>query len=285
LVRLRVAVPVDQQLIDAAAQELGVTVQRALTQGGQKTALLVDRSGQDFVMKVISTGPSLPNALKRAKREVELLKGINDPHVVKVASDLVELGEGPDGVAWLEELLDGQDLKDALGAEWDWPTTKRMALDVAHGLAAMHSGMVVHRDLSSGNVRQRADGSYTVMDPGYARHTGKSQLTAAGQPGTPGFLSPEHLNGYSGVPTPASDVFCVGILMHLALTGRQPIPYTGDIADYAGRLSAVDVEDIAQARPDLDASAVEAIRRCMHAQPARRFRNGSRLAEALEALP
>lgn len=277
-------VAVDQQLIDAAAQALEVTVVRDLKEGGQKTVVLVERDGEPFVMKVISTGSTLPDALKRATREVELLKGIDHPNVVKVASDLVELGDGPDGVTWLEEYLEGDDLGDVLAGAWDWDATSAMGLDVARGLGALHDARVVHRDLSANNVRQLDAGGYVVMDPGYARHTDKSQLTAAGQPGTPGFLSPEHLQGYSGVPTAASDVFAAGILMQLALTGELPIPFTGDLGDYAGRLLAVEVTDIATARPDLDDDAVEVIRRCLHPQPARRYRNGNQLAIALEGL-
>lgn len=276
--------PVDQQLIDDAAAALSVTVVDALKEGGQKTVLLVERDGEQFVMKVIATGSALPDALKRATREVELLKSINHPNVVKVASDLVELGETPDGVAWLEQHLEGQDLSDALTDRWDWDATKAMALDVARGLAAMHDVKVVHRDLSDNNIRQVTDGRYVVMDPGYARHTEKSQLTGHGQPGTPGFLSPEHLQAYSGAPTASSDVFCVGILMHLTLTTELPIPYTGNQGDYAARLAAVTVADIETARTDLDSPVLEVVRRCLHPQPARRFRNGSRLADALEQL-
>jgi serine/threonine-protein kinase len=142
----------------------------------------------------------------------------------------------------------------------------------------------VHRDLSANNVRRRADGAWVVMDPGFARHEERSGLTVGGQPGTPGFLSPEHLQAYSGAPTASSDVFCLGILMTLALTGKPAIPYTGDFSDYLRRLSEVHVVDIAQERPDLPAPALEVIQRCLHEQPARRYRNGSRLAAALEAI-
>lgn len=271
-------------MIDDAAQDLGVTVSRPLKQGGQKTVLLVERGSDNFVMKVMSTGSTLPDALKRAVREVELLKSIDHPNVVKVASDLVELGDPPEGVAWLEEFLDGDDLSDVLAAPWNWDATRTMGLDISRGLAALHEKKVVHRDLSANNVRRLTTGDHIVMDPGYARHTGRSDLTAAGQPGTPGFLSPEHLQGYSGVPTAASDVFAVGILMHLALTGDLPIPFTGDVGDYAARLAAVQVNDIKAARPDLNDPAANVIRRCLHPQPARRYRNGSRLADALEAF-
>ena len=276
--------PVDDPLLNDALDALAVTKVRDLRSGAQKTVCLVDRGGEELVMKVVAVGSSAPDALRRAQREVELLQKIDDPFIVKVASDLIELGEPVQGAAWLEEFLEGEDLKDLVGSPWSAADAVAMAVDVARGLAALHAANVVHRDLSVNNVRRLGEGRYVVMDPGFARHTLLSDITIGGQPGTPGFLSPEHLLAYSGIPTPASDVFCVGILMFLALTGQLPIPYTGDPSDYISRLSRVETLELEVLRPDLPTELSELISRCMHPQPARRFRNGQRLADALQAL-
>ena len=45
---------VDQALIDEALAALGVTEIRPLRNGGQKTVLLVDRNGEEFVLKIIA---------------------------------------------------------------------------------------------------------------------------------------------------------------------------------------------------------------------------------------
>lgn len=146
--------PVDAQLVTDAAAALGVTVKEPLAEGGQKSVLLCDRSGETVVMKVIANSPKLPDGLRRATREVELLKKTDHPNVVKVASDLIELGEPADAAAWLEQFLDGEDLKDALQGQWDWGEAKAMGLDVARGLSALHAGKVVHRDLSAKKYSQ-----------------------------------------------------------------------------------------------------------------------------------
>jgi serine/threonine-protein kinase len=276
---------VNDALIQAAAALLAVSVTRPLKQGGQKTVLLAESEGRPLVLKVIGLGSSLPDALRRAQREVELLQGIDHPNVVRVASDLVEVGDPRVGAAWLEAYLEGDDLSELVGPDpWEWPEVKTMALDVARGLSALHCVNVVHRDLSASNVRRLTGGSWVVMDPGFARHEDRSDLTVGGQPGTPGFLSPEHVQAYSGAPTAASDVFCVGNLMVLALTGQTAIPFTGDQGDYVSRLARVETVDVASLRPDLPPPVLEVIARCLHAQPARRYRNGSRLSEALEQL-
>lgn len=276
---------VDPGLISDACAMLGVSDVREIgAPGGQKAVRQVVRGNSDLVMKVVALTASAPATLSRAEREVELLKSLASPHVVRVESDLVTVGSPARGAAWLEEFLDGGDLTAHLGTQWSWADAADLGYQVADGLAAAHDAGVIHRDLSPNNVRRLSSGTYKVMDFGFARHTLRTGLTIAGQPGTPGFLSPEHLNGYSGGPMPASDIFGVGILMYAALTGEWPIPYNGDEADYLRRLGRVEIADIGIKRPDLAGREQAVVRRMLHPQPARRFLNGRKLAEALESL-
>lgn len=276
---------VDAALIGEACNALGVIDVASIgAPGGQKAVRHVRRGTDDLVMKVIAVRSSSPTTLSRAEREVDLLKSLSSAHIVRVESDLATIGSPVTGAAWLEEFLDGADLSAHLGPNWTWSEAANLGFQVADGLAAAHAAGVVHRDLSANNVRLLADGTYRVMDFGFARYTLRSGLTVAGQPGTPGFLSPEHLNAYSGVPMPASDVFGVGILMYAALTGSLPIPHNGDDLDYVRRLQAVQIIDIGVRRPDLSATQQAVVRRALHPQPARRFINGRRMADTLEPL-
>lgn len=254
--------------------------------GGQKAVRRVSRDGQDFVLKVVALEFTNDETLKRAEREVQLLADIDNPNVVKVESALVELGRPIHGAAWIEEYLDGDDLSDLLdGNPWTWNDTKSLGLQVANGLAAGHEKSVIHRDLSANNVRRLSSGRYKVLDFGFARHTLRSGLTFAGQPGTPGYLTPEHLNSYSGGPTQMSDVFQVGILMYTALSGVSPFPWTGDDSDYLLRLQGGEVKPLGDHRPDLSAEQVELVHRSLHTQPARRFRDAAALRDAMEVTP
>lgn len=274
----------DPALIAEACTALGVVDKGPIgALGGQKAVRLVDRSGQQCVLKVVALTATSPTTLTRAEREVELLKSLNSPHVVKVVSDLVALGSPAHGATWLEEFLDGEDLSTLLTSKWSWSDAARLGYEVALGLAPAHAEGVIHRDLSPNNVRRLSSGSYKVMDFGFARHTLRTGITGTGQPGTYGYHTPEHLNAYSGVPMPSSDVFGVGILMYQALTGLIPIPYRGDDADYARRLQRAElVADLGTERPDLGADEKGIVLRMLHAQPARRFRNGGKLSDALE---
>lgn len=252
--------------------------------GGQKAVRRVSREGQSFVLKVVALEFTTDETLKRAQREVQLLASLDSPNVVKVESALEELGSPVHGAAWLEEYLDGEDLGGLLdGNPWSWADANAMGVQVANGLASGHERSVIHRDLSANNVRRLSNGTYKVLDFGFARHTLRSGLTIAGQPGTPGYLTPEHLNSYSGGPMEMSDVFQVGILLYTALAGVSPYPWSGDEYEYITRLRSGTMAPLDSLRNDLTPEQVAVVHRALHAQPARRFRNASALRDALVA--
>lgn len=272
-------------LVDDACSRLAVVPVRALVQGGQKQVHVVAHGdGTESVLKLIDLGLATdPAALERARREVDLLKSIDHPNVVAVGSDLQLLGDPPVAVFWLEELLDGADLR--YGGS-GWPAEHLLALgrDVSAGLGAMHQKKVIHRDLSPGNIQRLTSGRFVVMDPGFAKHTLRSGLTVGGQPGTRGFMTPEHLQAYSGAPTASSDVFGCCALVYFAATGHSPVPYKGDDSEYLMRLRTAEHIPLADVRPDLPADLVQVVERGLHPQPARRYRNGDALQRAFEKV-
>lgn len=275
----------DDDLVSEAVAALALTDEGPIGAiAGQKAVRRVSRDGQTFVLKVVALEFTTDETLKRAEREVQLLASIDNPNVVKVKSDLVELGSPVHAAAWIEEYLDGDDLGNLIeGVQWSWADTKSMGAQVANGLAAGHEKSVIHRDLSANNVRRLSNGTYKVLDFGFARHTLRSGLTVAGQPGTRGYLTPEHLNSYSGGPMQMSDVFQLGILMYTALSGVSPYPWTGDDYEYMSRLRSGAMKPLGDHRPDLSTAQVEVVHRALHPQPARRFRNAAAFRDALEA--
>lgn len=276
----------DDKMVGDALVALGLTDEGPIgAPGGQKAVRRVSRQGETFVLKVVALEFTTDETLKRAEREVQLLASISNPNVVKVESDLVELGSPVRAAAWIEEYLDGKDLGELLdGTQWNWADARDMGIQVANGLSAGHERAVIHRDLSANNVRRLSDGTYKVLDFGFARHTLRSGVTVAGQPGTPGYLTPEHLNSYSGGPTQMSDVFQVGILLYTALSGQPPYPWKGDDFQYVSLLRQGAMTPLGVHRSDLSAEQVAVVHRALHPQPARRFRGAAALRDALGAL-
>lgn len=268
-----------------AQAALGTTALVPLAIGGQKQVYSAELEGVAVVVKVVLVPQDTTYAdevVERAQREVELLSTIESDFVVRVLSEAVEIGDRPEALCWVEEFLDGEDLRQ-LTSSFPWPEDDawRLVHDVASGLAACHDLDVVHRDLSPGNVRRKADGRYALMDPGLARHLTKTALTGVFQPGTYSYMSPEHVPG--GHPTPASDIFGIGILAHQVLTTAVPVPYRGDAAAYYTELHTTQAPSIAVAAPHLGPDLIRIVDRCLQRQPARRYLDAHELLDDLPA--
>lgn len=274
----------EQDAIREAAAILGLEDVVQFARGGQKVVCRARSSGRPVILKVVMVSASTdPNALERCEREVSLLKEMTSPRIVRVLSDLVKLGSGPDAAAWVEEELDGEDLSALLGSQWASIDAQVMMRQVSEGLTEFHARGFVHRDLSAGNVRRTATAGWKVMDPGLAKHLNRSSITGLWQPGTPGYLSPEHAAPGSRV-TSASDVFCVGILGFIALTGQYPVDPSGAPLDYRRRLLNARPPSIQSFRPDVRADFAAVIDRCLDGQAARRYLDAQELFDALDAL-
>jgi len=262
-------------------ERLGLDNAAVLTSGGQKIVLTGELGGAKAVAKIVLVpdGPSAATVIERAHREVELLAAVSSPNVVAVLTDAVEIGDRPDAVCWAEERLSGGDLTPLLHTRWAEDEVWNLLSDLATGLTACHELEVVHRDLSPGNVRRTDDGRFVLMDPGLARHLAKSALTGQFQPGTKGFMSPEHAPG--GRPIPASDIFALGVLAFLALTTNFPVPPDIDDADYYRRLRTEQCPDVKSLRPDISDELATIVNRCLHRQSARRFLDGAELSSAI----
>ncbi|HMI89949.1 MAG TPA: AAA family ATPase, partial [Polyangiales bacterium] len=87
------------------------------------------------------------------------------------------------------------------------------------GVAAIHDAGKLHRDLKPSNVLVAVGGRSVILDYGLVIDQGTA-LDETHCPGTPSYMAPEQLAGESA--TPAADLYAVGTMLFLALTGRLP---------------------------------------------------------------
>jgi hypothetical protein len=162
----------------------------------------------------------------RFRLEAQAAGALSHPGIATV----FDYGEsiGPDGhhEAYLVmELVDGESLDQLLlrRAPLAPTETLRIVSEVADALQAAHDRGIVHRDIKPANLLVRPDGRVKITDFGIARAADGDTLTQAGTMlGTVQYMAPEQLSGETA--TGASDLYALGVVAYLCLSGRTPFP-------------------------------------------------------------
>lgn len=100
---------------------------------------------------------------------------------------------------------------------------------IAKGIKKVHDLGIIHRDLSPANILIGKDNHVKITDFGIAREYDKNKKNDTIILGTCGFAAPEQF-GFAQTDE-KSDVFAMGALMNMMLTGKLPHeePYFGDV--------------------------------------------------------
>ena len=213
-------------------------------EGGMATVYRACRNDdayrQEVAVKVLRRGWDSAELLRRIRSERQILAGLDHPHIAK----LLDGGSTEDGRPYLVlQYVHGEPIdrycevrKLPLGARLD------LFLELCGAIEFAHQNLVVHRDLKPSNVLVTEEGRVKLLDFGIAKILQPENFpqtvvpTRTGwMPMTPDYASPEQIRGRP-VST-ASDVYSLGVLLYLLLTGRHP--YSFDDRDLASMVEAV----------------------------------------------
>jgi tetratricopeptide (TPR) repeat protein len=162
---------------------------------------------------------------RRFQFEGRALARLNHPNIARLLDAGVAEGSQPYLVL---EYVEGEPI-DAYCQRMGLDATERVRLflGVLHAVAHAHSNLIVHRDIKPGNVFVTSDGTVKLLDFGIAKliddDSEAAQLTRASAIAlTPQYAAPEQLLGQP-IST-AADVYALGLLLYLLLTGEHPVP-------------------------------------------------------------
>ena len=179
------------------------------------------------------------------------------------------------------EYLPGGSLEDRLaaGKALADDDTRRIAGEIAAGLAHAHERGVVHRDLKPANILFDAEGRAKIADFGIAQAAGAPGLTEAGTIlGTAAYISPEQAAGRPA--TAASDVYAFGVILFRMLTGRLPFESPDGLA-LAAMHRDLPAPSVSELRPDAPPQLESIAAASLAKSPTDRPRNGAALVAEL----
>jgi serine/threonine protein kinase len=214
-----------------AGQTLGpYTLISQIGQGGMGSVWLARRSDGRFerqaAVKFVSIALAGRATEERFKREGSILGRLIHPHI----AELLDAGISAAGQPYLIlEYVDGPTIDEYCDQhKLDLKTRVRLFLDVLAAVAHAHANLIVHRDIKPSNVLVTRGGEVKLLDFGIAKllegegETGAATLLTreGGSALTPQYAAPEQLTGQP--VTTATDVYALGGLLYLLLTGHHP---------------------------------------------------------------
>ncbi|MDX2013248.1 MAG: serine/threonine-protein kinase, partial [Myxococcaceae bacterium] len=221
-------------------------------------------------------------ALVEARRLLEEARAVNAIRHKGIV-DIFGANVLADGRPYLVmELLEGQSLHQYLLAHGPLPVSD--AVDLLAGLleplTAAHRAGVIHRDLKPTNIFvTTGTPRVKLLDFGVSRRADREPLT---QPemtlGSVGFMSPEQM---SGQPVPQSDLYAVGCIAWMLLTGRPVFPARG-LGELAKHHLFTRPPSIHTVRAEVAGPLARWIARLLEKQPAARPHDAGEALEHLE---
>lgn len=271
---------------------------------------------RDVAVKLLSESypPESPAAL-RFLSEARITGQLQHPGIPAVH----QVGTLPDGRWFLAmKLIKGNTLSDILKQRTDVTADRGKLLAVfeavCQAVGYAHAHHVIHRDLKPANIMVGAFGEVQVMDWGLAKVLGDPASTAGDSPspqltrawtqispvptpesvsdtqagsmiGTPAFIPPEQALGEVGKVDERADVFGLGALLAVILTGKPP--YVGESYESLRVQAARGKLDGCYARLDDCAAEPELValcKKCLAFEPVDRPRDGGAVAQAVAEL-
>jgi tetratricopeptide (TPR) repeat protein len=227
-----------------------------------------------------AAGPGLEPELQRLRHEAEMVAALDHPHIVP----LYEVGQHDGRLFLIMKLIEGGPLSARLPAFTAEPRRGAQLLAaVARAVHHAHQRGILHRDLKPSNILLDAAGQPYVTDFGLARKVeDHADLTQTGDlVGTPSYMAPEQTLGRKEAVTTATDVYGLGTVLYVLLTGEAPFRGESPL-EVLEQVREREPEPPRRRNPRVPRDLQTICLKCLDKDPQRRYGSARELAEDLE---
>jgi len=219
-----------------------------------------------------------PAFLERFRQEARAAANLSHPNIVTVHDFGLDKGQ----IFIVMEYVPGTDLKTLINQRGRFTSEEAIPLliQACAGIGYAHRAGLVHCDVKPQNMLVTPDGRLKVTDFGIARALSTIHPEEQSEVvwGSPQYFSPEQAAG--AAPSPASDVYSLGVILYEMLTGSLPFH-----ADTAGQLARMHIETepvpISEKLPGISPVLEQIIMKVLSKEPAQRYRTADQLGRVL----
>jgi serine/threonine protein kinase len=212
------------------------------------------------------------------QHEARAAANLSHPNIVTVYDYGIDNGQP----FIVMELVPGTDLKSLLRKRGRFSVDEGIPLMVqaCAGLGYAHRAGLVHCDVKPHNMLVTSDNRLKITDFGIARVLATINPSERNEVvwGSPQYYSPEQAAGQ--VPSPASDVYSLGIVTYEILTGT--LPFTASTPEELAHLH-LEADPIPPSEyvPDIPKPLEEIILKVLSKEPSARYRTADQLGRVL----
>jgi serine/threonine-protein kinase len=237
---------------------------------------------REVAVKVLRPDFSRDSAFRvRFLQEARAAANLTHPNIVTI----YDFGEDPQRLFIVMEFVDGTDLKTLIHRRTNIPRAAALDLliQVCDGVGYAHRAGLVHCDLKPQNILVSNAERAKITDFGIARALASISLDEQRDIvwGSPQYFSPEQASGAS--PSPASDVYSLGVVLYEMLTGRLPFE-AADPRLLAELHQVGPVLPPSQYDPSIPPALDQIIQKVLSKEPAARYRTADQFSRVLQSF-
>ena len=240
--------------------------------GGMGEVYLAERNDdsyqQQVAIKCFSSGVAKDTFLKNFRQEQQFLANLNHPNIAYI----IDGGLSDQGIPFIiMEFVNGLDIK-AHVSKNSLKENQVLVLfrQIAQTVQFAHSQLVLHLDIKPNNILVNQNGIVKLLDFGIAKELDKALAQSTLRAASPQFAAPEQLRGKQ--TSVGTDIYQLGILLHLLLTNELPFNNEGDANSFVADARTIHIDTT------LAAELQAIIRKCLHEHVEDRYQSVEKLS-------